>query len=217
MTRRIGILLSLLVLGFGIASAPRHLASRTSDLSDFTHFESSQVHPIAITPDGSRLLVVNTPDNRVTVFDLTGGTPNRIAQIPVGLEPVSVALKDNNEAWVVNNLSDDISIVDLTAMHVRATLHVGDEPNDIVFAGPSNEAFVSVSQEDVIKVYNPRVARAGRDHSGRRPDAAGARDERREDARVHGDLQLGEPHHDRSRGVGRRLGHRGSGFPARHR
>jgi YVTN family beta-propeller protein len=68
---------------------------------------------------------------------------------------VSVALRDNNEAWVVNNLSDDVSIVDLTTMHVRATLHVGDEPSDIVFAGPSSQAFVSVSQEDAIKVYDP--------------------------------------------------------------
>ena len=41
--------------------------------------------------------------------------------------PVAVALRDNNEAWVVNHLSDDISIVDLRTMHVRATLRVGDK------------------------------------------------------------------------------------------
>ena len=51
MTRRIGILLAMLVLAFGLLSAPRHLVSRTTDASDFTHFESGQVHPVAITPD----------------------------------------------------------------------------------------------------------------------------------------------------------------------
>ena len=46
-------------------------------------------------------LVVNTPDDRVSVFDLSSGTPTRVAEIPVGLEPVSVAALDENTAWVV--------------------------------------------------------------------------------------------------------------------
>jgi len=73
----------------------------------------------------------------------------------VGLEPVSVAARTNGEAWVVNNLSDDVSVVDLTTLHVRATIRVGDEPNDVVFAGTSARAYVSVSQEDALKAYDP--------------------------------------------------------------
>src|SRR6185369_5265354 len=92
-------------------------------------------------------------DNWLAVFDVTGATPVRVAEIPVGLEPVSVAARTNSEAWVVNNLSDDVSVVDLGTMHVRATIRVGDEPNDVVFAG--TKAYVSVSQEDVVKAYNP--------------------------------------------------------------
>jgi len=108
-----------------------------------------------MTPDGTKLLVVNTPDNRLSVFDLTGALPIRIAEIPVGMEPVSVAVRNDGEAWVVNNLSDDVSIVNLVTCNVRATLHVGDEPADVVFAGSAERAFVSVSQEDAIKVYDP--------------------------------------------------------------
>jgi len=122
---------------------------------DFVHFESSHVHPASMTPDGSKLLVVNTSDNRLSVFDLTTPLPTRIAEIPVGLEPVSVAARTNGEAWVVNNVSDDVSIVDLTLMHVKATLRVGDEPNDVVFAGTPTRAYVSVSQEDALKAYDP--------------------------------------------------------------
>ncbi|MEO5618751.1 MAG: FlgD immunoglobulin-like domain containing protein, partial [Candidatus Eisenbacteria bacterium] len=154
--RHIPLLVFLLALVAGLAAAPRHLISRVrSDLagsSDFVHFESGHVHPAAMTPSGGRLLVVNTPDNRLSVFDLTGGAPVRIADIAVGLEPVSVAAVDDSTAWVVNHLSDNISVVNLNTLHVRAALTVGDEPSDVVFAG--GNAYVSVSQEDVVKVYD---------------------------------------------------------------
>ena len=153
--RRISLLLAIIVLAAGIASAPRHLASRVATGGDFVHFESAHVHPAVMTPDGNRLLVVNTPDNRLTVFSLTDTIPVRIAEIPVGMEPVSVAALDDTTAWVVNHLSDDVSIVDLTTMHVRATVRVGDEPQDVVFAGTPKKAYVSVSTLDVIKVYDP--------------------------------------------------------------
>jgi YVTN family beta-propeller protein len=140
----------------GLGSLPTHLtASRTASTDDFVHFESGHVHPAAMTPDGTKLVVVNTPDNRLSVFDLTGAVPVRIAEIPVGMEPVSVAVRNDGEAWVVNNLSDDVSIVNLVTCNVRATLHVGDEPTDVVFAGSADRAFVSVSQEDAVKVYDP--------------------------------------------------------------
>lgn len=153
--RRAPQIVAVAALSIGVAMVPAHLASRPAPNTDFVHFESSHVHPVALTPDGSRLLVVNTPDNRLSVFDLTGEKPVRIAEIPVGVEPVSVAARNNGEAWVVNQLSDDVSIVDLGTAHTRATLRVGDEPADVVFASPTNLAYVSVSQEDAVKVYNP--------------------------------------------------------------
>src|SRR5437868_3676681 len=60
-------------------------------------FESPQIHPLTITPDGSRLLAVNTPDHRLSVFQLTSGLPILMAEIPVGLEPVSVAARNDHE------------------------------------------------------------------------------------------------------------------------
>src|SRR5947208_3091202 len=153
--RRAPLLLAITTLALGLLAWPRHLVSHVAVNPDFVHFESSHVHPAAMTPDGTRLLVVNTPDARLSVFDVTGASPVRIAEIPVGLEPVSVAARTNGEAWVVNNLSDDVSIVDLTTLHTRATLRVGDEPSDVVFAGTANKAYVSVSQEDAVKVYDP--------------------------------------------------------------
>jgi len=137
------------------ALLPGHGATRTQAVNDFVHFESGHVHPLAMTPDGTRLLAVNTADDQLAVFNVTGAAPVLVAEIPVGLEPVSVAVRSNGEAWVVNQLSDDVSIVNLSTLNVRATLHVGDEPADVVFAGSPVRAWVSVSEEDALKVFDP--------------------------------------------------------------
>src|SRR6266571_598703 len=121
--------------------------------AQYVNFESSQVRPIALTPSGGRLLVVNTPDALLEVFSVTsdgGLLPS--ASIPVGLEPVSVAARSDSEAWVVNHLSDTVSIVDLALGTTVRTLPVGDEPTDVVFAG--GHAFVAVSQEDAVQVFD---------------------------------------------------------------
>src|SRR6267378_6627685 len=114
--------------------------------ASFRNFEAPQIHPLALTPDGTRLLAVNTPNATLSVFQLGSGSPVLTAEIPVGLEPVSVAVRNNNEAWVVNWLSDSVSIVDLATGNVTRTMDVGDEPTDVVFAGSTREmAFVCVS------------------------------------------------------------------------
>ena len=141
------------VLAIGIGSASRRLESRVAASPDFVHFEASHVHPAALTPGGARLLVVNTPNDRLAIFDVTGTHPVKVFDLPVGLEPVAVAAQSDSEAWVVNHLSDDVSIVNLNTRHVRATLWVGDEPSDVVFA--NGKAYVSVSQYDQVQVYNP--------------------------------------------------------------
>ena len=55
----------------------------------FATFESGQVRPVAMTPDGQRLLVTNTPDNRLEVFLVTDDGLVHEDSVPVGLEPVA--------------------------------------------------------------------------------------------------------------------------------
>jgi DNA-binding beta-propeller fold protein YncE/mono/diheme cytochrome c family protein len=121
--------------------------------AQYVNFEASQVHPIALTPDGAKLLAVNTPDALLEVFAIDGtGAPVSAASIPVGLEPVTVVARTSTEAWVVNQLSDTISIVDLGLGMTVRTLAVGNEPTDVTFA--AGKAFVAVSHEDSVKVYD---------------------------------------------------------------
>jgi DNA-binding beta-propeller fold protein YncE len=116
--------------------------------ASFTTFESGQVRPLALTPDGATLLAVNTPDDTLEVFDVTTSGLMWRASVPVGVEPVAVAARTNTEVWVVNHLSDSISIVDLAGAvpRVSRTLLVGDEPRDIVFAGGGGDrAFITTA------------------------------------------------------------------------
>jgi len=116
-------------------------------------FESPQVHSLQLSPDGTKLFALNTPDHRLVVFDLTqGSTPVVFAEIQVGIEPVTVRARDDSTVWVVNHISDSINIIDLNTLNITRTLIVGDEPTDVVFAG--DKAFVVVSQLDLIRVYD---------------------------------------------------------------
>jgi YVTN family beta-propeller protein len=123
-------------------------APAPSAAGDYTLFESGQVRPLALSPDGRRLFAVNTPDNRLEIFDVTAGGLAAAGSVPVGLEPVAVAAASATEAWVVNHLSDSVSIVRLDGgvPRVARTLWVGDEPRDIILAGPGHRrAFVTAA------------------------------------------------------------------------
>lgn len=126
------------------------LALHAHGQSDYRHFEARQVHPVALTPDGSMLLAVNSPDAKLSVFDAS--TMALSAEIPVGLEPVTVRVRTNDEAWVVSEVSDTVTVISLATNSVTATLRVGDEPGDVVFAG--GKAFVSCSRAGKVQVFD---------------------------------------------------------------
>jgi DNA-binding beta-propeller fold protein YncE len=124
------------------------LTARGAAAASFTTFESGQVRPLAKSPDGTRLFAVNTPDDRLEIFSISGGSLIHVGSVQVGLEPVAVAARNDSEVWVVNLLSDSVSIVDVasTPPRVTRTLLVGDEPRDIIFAGPGhNRAFITTA------------------------------------------------------------------------
>lgn len=117
------------------------------------NFEGKQTNPLRLSPDGARLFAVNTPDARLSVFDLSRPkNPVLIAEIPVGLEPVSVNAVSNDEAWVVNEVSDSVSVVSVGKQSVIDTLLVKDEPADVAFA--SGRAFVTAARRNEIHVFD---------------------------------------------------------------
>ena len=143
----------LLTTGLGIVAFYSNTEAQSSPPA-FANFEEAQTNPIRLSTDGTSLFAVNTANASLSVFDLTQpGSPKLIAEIPVGLGPVSVNPRTNDEVWVVNQVSNSVSIVSVSKGIVMETIQVKTEPMDVVFAG-SNQAYVSVSRSNKIAVID---------------------------------------------------------------
>ncbi len=172
---RVSRLVSVCLLSALVAAVPGPrvdaLGVHSAAPPSFTLFESGPVRPLALSPDGSTLFAVNTPDNRLEVFRVTKKGLRHRGSVPVGLEPVAVAARSSDEAWVVNHLSDSVSVVELfpgqrqgraPIGRVSRTLLVGDEPRDIVFAGPGRKrAFITTAHRGQNVPYNPQLTTPG--------------------------------------------------------
>jgi DNA-binding beta-propeller fold protein YncE len=151
-----------------IASVALATIAPTSAVSaTFVNFESGHVRPLAFVASADLLLAVNTPDNRLSVFEASGAGLTLVAEIPIGLEPVAVATRTLPggvvEAWVVNHLSDSVSVVEVdpadpSAARVTRTLLVGDEPRDVVIAGSGgNRVFVTTAHRGQNRPSDPEL------------------------------------------------------------
>lgn len=138
------------------------------------HFEARQRRPLATTPDGNFLPALHSPASSLSIF-ATGPSPFSapvlVGEIPVGTEPVSVLARTNDEVWVVNEVSDSVSVVSLSRRAVIATIRVGDEPADLCFA--AGKAFVSCARSREVVVIDPasRTILARTPVNGLRPSA----------------------------------------------
>ena len=172
---------SLIAMAVGLVAAvsvqeggaPRQ-ANSPATRSSYTLFESGPVRPLALSPSGKLLFAANTPDNCLEVFRVLPQELKYRGSIPVGLEPVAVAALSDDEVWVVNHLSDSVSVVKIghnaaedkadnaRVGYVARTLLVGDEPRDIVFAGPArNRAFVTTAHRGQNAPYDPQLTTPG--------------------------------------------------------
>jgi YVTN family beta-propeller protein len=130
-------------------------ATAASQTGSYVNFESPQTNPLRLSPDGTRLFAANTSDNRLSVFDISNpSNPVLMAEISVGLDPVSLCPRTNDEVWVVNQVSDSVSVVSVSQGIVLDTIPVKDEPFDIIFAGSPERAYVTVGTQNEIRVFD---------------------------------------------------------------
>lgn len=130
----------------------------------FINYEIPHVHPLDINPAGTRIAACNTPDSMVEIYSVDGsGNLTHLNSIRVGYAPVSARFRTDTELWVVNHISDSISIVDITTSPGKVIdtihtydgydgTHAGDEPADVVFV-TGDVALVSGSRSDTIQRY----------------------------------------------------------------
>ena len=121
----------------------------------YRDFDVSVVNPIALSPSGARLFALNSPAGRLLVYDVTRpDSPRLMIEIPVGLGPVSLAAVDDDEVWVVDGLSDAISVVSVAQGDVIKVMQTGDDPGDILFTDSPRFGLVSISGEDRVEVFD---------------------------------------------------------------
>ena len=160
--------ISALVLCSGLLAGST-VSIRAHAQPSYTLFESGQVRPLALSPNGKLLFALNTPDNRLEIFRVKPQGLARWGSVTVGLEPVAIAARSDDEVWVVNHLSDSISVVDVgdpKRARVVRTLLVGDEPRDVVFAGPGrSRAFITTAHRGQNVPYDPEHFTPGVDRA----------------------------------------------------
>jgi DNA-binding beta-propeller fold protein YncE len=133
----------------------------------YANFEAAQTNPVRLSSDGKYLFAVNTANSSLSVFDVSQpASPNLLTQIPVGLGPVSVNPRNDFEAWVVNQVSNSISVVTAPNNSWKQGLVTGTinlkvsqsdgtsagEPMDVVFTGSA--AYASISRAHQIAVID---------------------------------------------------------------
>ena len=98
----------------------------------------------ASSPDGTRVYVsMRGGQNRVAVFDV--GTNTVVTEIPLGgSNPGAIAVSpDGSTLYVLNESTDDISVIDTGTLAETATIAVGDEPRFVLFSADGTRAYVS--------------------------------------------------------------------------
>lgn len=148
-------------------------AASSGQTSNFVNFETAPVHPVSLSADGNMLAVCNLPDGRVELFDLSRGLPRRVGSVAVGIDPVTARFNANGELWILNHISDSISIVDPQRRVIVATLDAFDGPADVVFTAGGSRAFVSHAGANVVEIWDTatRASLGSVDIDGDRPEA----------------------------------------------
>jgi len=147
-----------------LISAQTAVISNAEAGSSYSLFESGQVRPLAMSPSGKQLFALNTPDNRLEIFNISKDGLTPAGSVVVGMEPVAVAARSDSEVWVVNNVSDSVSIVNVSggSAEVVKTLLVGDEPMDIVFGGANkSRAFITTAHRGQNSPIDPQPITPG--------------------------------------------------------
>lgn len=126
---------------------------------------------IALTPDGSELWAVNEDNNSVTALSVLDKSPflQTVAEIPVGLDPRTLAVSpDGNTVYVANRHSASFAVIDRIQKEVLGFVGLGwaSQPYGIVASPDGRYVYVStyatakVHQVDVTDRLNCRVEKS---------------------------------------------------------
>jgi len=80
-------LVATLLVAF-IFSALPHRPVRAAQAAHFTNFETIAIRPLALSRNARYLYALNTPDDRLEVFEIKAGRLNSVGETTPGQRPV---------------------------------------------------------------------------------------------------------------------------------
>jgi YVTN family beta-propeller protein len=126
---------------------------------------------LALSTDGSRLLVANQGSGSVALVDPKAGKV--LAEIVTGDKPAGVALSKDGKRGVVSHwYGYDVAVLEVMpeGVKVAARVDVGPEPRGVVLANDGKTAFVAVgASNEVVRVDLDKHLVTGRLTVGREP------------------------------------------------
>ena len=129
----------------------------SSQAARFAGATSSQ--PLALTADDAFLAAVNPDNNSVSFFDVRAGRSRKLLEVPVQVEPWSVAfLPDGSKAYVANTVSGTVSVLRTNLRNgvVQKPTHirVGVEPFAIALTPNGTRLYVANARSNTISVID---------------------------------------------------------------
>ncbi len=127
-------------------------------LTTFAGPTSSQ--PLALSADGSFLVVANPDNNSVSFFDLRSDRNRKLAEVPVQAEPNGVAfMPDGKKVYVANTVGGTVSVIKTNIANgviSKPTLHipVGTEPYGLALTPNGKKLYVSNARSNSISVID---------------------------------------------------------------
>jgi YVTN family beta-propeller protein len=116
---------------------------------------SSHSSPIAISDDDSLLVVANNLNGNITVFNVAGDANAKLANIDTGSFPRSVVITpDKRFAYVTNQGSSTVSVVDLSSLSKVTDITVGIEPYGIALTPDGTRAYVANSASGTVSIVD---------------------------------------------------------------
>ena len=113
------------------------------------------LEPIAITSDDQFVWSVNPDNNSVSVFNVALNPGQKVAEIPVGIEPWCVAITPNNaKVYVTNMVSGTVSVINATTRAVIKTIPVGTEPFGCALSPDGKKLYVANQSSDDVSLIN---------------------------------------------------------------
>lgn len=118
----------------------------------------AQSSTLAWEPRGTtsaRVWMVNPDNGSVSVFNAVN--PVKIAEVPTGLRPHSVAVAPDGRVWVANTGSSTLSVVDPATLKVvqTVTLPRASQPRGVAFAPNGSAAYVVLAASGRVLKLNP--------------------------------------------------------------